>query len=54
MPAGLKEMESHIRESGRKKGLKGKKLEGYVYGRLNNEGYMHGNKVTAKGRKVKK
>lgn len=53
MPKGLKEMESHIRTSGRSKGLKGKELDRYVYGRLNNEGYMKGSKVTAKGKKVK-
>lgn len=52
MPAGLKRMEAHIRESARKKGIGGKDLDDYVYATLNKKGYMHGSKVTAKGRKV--
>jgi len=53
MPKGLMRMEAHIRESGRKKGIGGKDLEDYVYATLNKKGYMHGNKTTAKGKRVK-
>lgn len=36
----------------RKKGLKGKALDRAVYGTMNKMGFMHGNKVTAKGKKA--
>jgi len=45
-----KAMEQALKRSGAKKGLKGKRLDAYVYATMNKEGYMHGNKRTSKGR----
>lgn len=42
-------MEAQLREEARKKGLKGKDADHYVFGAMNNMGAMHGNKETAKG-----
>lgn len=53
MPAGLEKLERSIRASAKKKGISGKDLDDYVYGTLNKKGYMRGNKVTAKGRKLR-
>ena len=47
MPAFL---ESKLKAEARKKGLKGRRAAGYVYGTMNAIGAMHGNKETAKGR----
>jgi hypothetical protein len=51
MPAGTVagEMESRLRKAARKKGLKGRSADSYVYGTMNNAGTMRGNQVTAKG-----
>lgn len=51
MPAGTKvaDAEAGIRRSGKSKGLKGRHLDSYVYGRLNNMGFMKGNKATKRG-----
>ena len=51
MPAFL---EKKLRAEGRKKGLSGDRLDAYVYGGMNNMGAMHGNKVTALGRRMEK
>lgn len=45
-------MEAQLREEARKKGLKGKDADHYVFGAMNNMGAMHGNKVTAKGEQM--
>lgn len=52
MPAGtaVAKAEAHIRAQARKKGLKGRRADRYIYGALNNAGLMHGNQVTSKGR----
>ena len=51
MPAGTVagEMEARLRKQARKKGLKGRRADSYVYGSMNKAGTMHGNKPTAKG-----
>lgn len=51
MPAGsvAGEMETRLRAQARKKKLKGRRADAYVYGTMNNAGVMHGNKVTDKG-----
>ncbi len=49
MPA---EMEASLKAEAAKKGLKGKHADAYVYGTMNNAGVMHGNKETAKGKKM--
>lgn len=51
MPAKL---EAKLKAEARKKGFKGRRAARYVYGALNNKGYMHGNKETAAGRAVEK
>jgi hypothetical protein len=51
MPAQL---EAKLKSEARKKGFKGRRAARYVYGALNNKGYMRGNKETAKGRAVEK
>lgn len=51
MPAFL---ERKLRAEGRKKGKKGKALDAYVYGTMNNMGAMHGNKETAKGKAMER
>jgi hypothetical protein len=47
MPAFL---EAALAKAGKKAGKKGKALDRYVYGAMNNMDAMHGNKETAKGR----
>jgi hypothetical protein len=42
-------LENALRHEGKRKGLKGKHLERYVYGGMNSVGAMRGNKETAKG-----
>lgn len=51
MPAGTVagEVEQHLRAQARKKKLKGRRADKYVYGALNNRGLMHGNQVTDSG-----
>lgn len=51
MPAGtaVAKAEASIRAQARKKGLKGRRADRYVYGTLNKAGLMHGNEATAKG-----
>lgn len=51
MPAGtaVAKAEASIRAQARKKGLKGRRADRYVYGTLNKAGLMHGNQATAKG-----
>lgn len=45
-------LEKQLRAEAAKKGLKGDKADAYVYGAMNNLGAMHGNKETAKGRRM--
>jgi hypothetical protein len=47
-------LEDHLRASARKKGMKGRKADAYVYGAMNNMGAMHGNQETAKGRAMER
>jgi hypothetical protein len=42
-------MEGRLRAQARKKKLKGRRADAYVYGTMNNTGVMHGNKTTDKG-----
>ena len=51
MPAGTVagEMEARMRKQAKKKGLKGRRADSYVYGTMNQAGAMHGSKTTAKG-----
>lgn len=46
MPAFL---EQKLKAEAAKKGYTGRKAAQYVYGAMNNDGAMHGNKETAKG-----
>jgi hypothetical protein len=47
-------LEDQLRASARKKGMKGRKADSYVYGAMNNMGAMHGNQETAKGRAMER
>ncbi len=51
MPAGTVagEVEARLRAQARKKKMKGSRSDRYVYGAMNNQGLMHGNKTTDKG-----
>ena len=51
MPAGTVagQMEARLRRQAKKKGMKGRRADRYVYGTMNKAGVMHGNKATAKG-----
>jgi hypothetical protein len=51
MPAGsvAGAAEARLKAQARKKHLKGKRAKSYVYGTMNKQGLMHGNKVTPKG-----
>jgi hypothetical protein len=46
MPAFL---EKDLEAEAKRKGFSGEQEDHYVYGALNNRGYMRGNKITAKG-----
>ena len=43
-----KELEEKLRKSANKKGYKGERADRYVYGSMNEMGFMHGNKRTDK------
>jgi hypothetical protein len=43
-----KKMEQELKKEAKKKGLKGKRIDSYVYGTMNKAGYMKGNKRTKK------
>jgi hypothetical protein len=43
-------LEDRLKAQATKEGLAGKSLAHYVYGSLNNQGLMSGNKETAKGK----
>ena len=43
-----KKIEKALKKSASKKGLTGKRANAYIYGSLNNMGYMKGNKKTRK------
>lgn len=51
MPAGtvVAKVEAALKKGARKKGLKGRAADRYVYGTLNNRGYKRGNVSTAAG-----
>lgn len=51
MPAFL---EKKLKAEARKKGMSGKRAARYVYGAMNNDGAMKGNKETAKGARMAK
>lgn len=40
-----KKEEEALRREGRKRGYTGRRLDRFVYGTMNNQGVMHGNKV---------
>jgi hypothetical protein len=46
-------IERKLKQEANKKGLSGKREDAYVYGTMNKAGLMHGNKITAKGKKAK-
>ena len=45
-------LEGILKEAASRKGLSGKRADAYTYGTMNNMGVMHGNKITAKGKKM--
>lgn len=47
-------LEENLRRQARKKGLKGKRADRYVYGAMNNLNVMHGNQETEKGRQMER
>lgn len=49
MPAFL---ENRLRAEARKRGYGGHRADAYVYGTMNNRGYMKGSRETARGRAV--
>ena len=51
MPAGSKvdRAEKALKRSAKRKGFKGKRAAKYVYGALQNQGLMRGNKPTRRG-----
>lgn len=51
MPAFL---EKKLKAEASKKGKTGRAAARYVYGAMNNMGAMHGNKETAKGKRMQK
>ena len=56
MPAGSKvaKAEDALKASAKKRGLKGRRADAYVYGTLNRVGLMHGSQPTARGMKPAK
>lgn len=44
-----KKLEQKLKKEAKKKGMKGKRADAYVYGTMNKLGMMKGNKMTAKG-----
>jgi hypothetical protein len=42
-------LEDDLKAEAAKKGLRGRRADRYVYGAMNNEGYMRGNQETKKG-----
>jgi len=53
VPAGTAaaKAEAGLKKSARKKGYKGRRADRYVYGSLNKQGMMRGNKTTSKGKR---
>lgn len=47
-------LENVLSKSADKKGKTGRAKDRYVYGAMNNMGAMHGNKTTAKGKRMQK
>ena len=45
-------LEDRLKREAAAKGLKGRKADAYVWGTMNNLGAVHGNKITAKGRRM--
>lgn len=45
-------LENILRTAAASKGFSGRRADRYVYGAMNNEGVMRGNKITAKGESV--
>ena len=45
-------LENKLKAEAAKKGFSGKRADRYVFGAMNNEGLMRGNKETAKGARV--
>ena len=51
MPAFL---EKALEKEAVKRGFRGKRVNRYVFGAMNNLGAVHGNKITAKGRAMQR
>ena len=47
-------LEDRLARGAKKAGLRGKDADAYVYGAMNNQGYMRGNKETARGRALQR
>jgi hypothetical protein len=47
-------LEDRLAQGAKKAGLKGKDAQAYIYGAMNNQGYMRGNKETARGRALQR
>jgi len=47
-------LEKALSKEASKKGFTGKRADRYVYGAMNNQGVMHGNKITSKGRAMER
>ncbi len=47
-------LEERLRAEAASKGFTGRRADRYTYGALNNMGAMHGNKTTAKGRRMER
>lgn len=45
-------LEKKLKAEARKQGKTGREADRYVYGAMNNQGSMHGNQETAKGRRM--
>lgn len=47
-----KAIEARVRAEATKKGMSGRQADRYVYGAMNDKGFMRGNQETAKGAKA--
>lgn len=47
-------LERKLEREAEAKGKSGRQEDAYVYGTMNNMGAMHGNKITAKGRRMER
>ena len=47
-------LEKRLESEASKKGFTGRRADHYIYGAMNNLGAMHGNKITAKGKRMER